>query len=189
MANRYLPGMRMQGRAVRAAVVAGMIALVAGGCTGSPTPGPATSATPSRSATPSPSVTPTADPVKPPQRPEAMATVDADGAAAAASYAIEVLNFAATTGDRAPWDAISSPTCRMCAKFAENIAASGPDPTGMLSVSSTRGWEITPGSLYGAELTIEQAPDDAGGGGSFVFSMALGHDGDWSVEAIDTSER
>jgi hypothetical protein len=118
-----------------------------------------------------------------------MSTVGADGAAAAAKYAIEVLNFAAATGDRAPWDAISSPTCRMCTKFGEDISTSGPDPTGALSVSSTRGWEITPGSLYGSELTVEQAPDDDTVGGSFVFSMALGHDADWSVEAIDTSER
>ena len=174
---------------MRAVLTTGLVALAAVGCTGSPTPEPTTPATPDRSAPPSPSATPTPDAATPPERPDAMATVDADGAAAAAGYAIEVLNFAATTGDRAPWDAISSPTCRMCAKFAEDIAASGPDLTGMLSVSSTRGWEITPGSLYGAELAIEQAPDDAAGGGSFVFSMALGHGDDWSIEAIDTSER
>lgn len=192
-AYRYLPDMRMQGRVTRAVLMTGMVAVVAAGCTGSPTPGPATSATPARSSAPSPGATPTSDPTHdattPPERPSAMSTVDADGAAAAAGYAIEVLNFAAATGDRVPWDAISASTCRMCAKFAEDIATTGPDPSGTLSVSSTRSWEITPGSLYGTELTVEQAPDDDASSGSFVFSMALGHDGDWSVEAIDTSER
>ena len=161
MANRYLPGMRMQGRAVRAAVVAGMIALVAGGCTESPTPRPTTSPTPSRSETPSPSATPTADAAMPPQRPEAMASADADGAAAAASYFISLFPYVHATGDFAEWDALSAPGCQFCSGVRADVVdvlGRGNRTLSSAEILSASGLEIEADRWYSATLHVSIGP-------------------------------
>jgi len=119
-----------------------------------------------------------------------METPNADGAAAAAAFAIEVLNFAAASGDVSAWKEIASPSCRMCNAFADDILAAGPDDGGLLTVTGATGREVEPGRLYAAELTVTQpaSPDGSSAAGVFVFQVALSHEGDWKVEAIDVYE-
>jgi hypothetical protein len=120
-----------------------------------------------------------------------MDALTADGAAAAATFAIEVLNFAAASGDPAPWRAVSAPTCRMCSAFADDIVSAGPNPASPLTVTAASGREVEAGRLYSAELTVTQ-PASPGGdvpAGTFIFDVALGHADDWVVEAIDVHER
>lgn len=166
-------------------------ALLAAGCTGDPEPvtTPALE-TPAVTPTPTPSSPPVSDSSVPPERPAAMAEATPDGAAAAATYAIEVLNFAAASGDPAPWQEITAATCRMCSALTESIVESGPDQDAPLVVTGARGHDLATEGLYSVDLTITQEPSEDGTdpGGNFVFFVALSHHDEWVVEAIDTSE-
>lgn len=119
-----------------------------------------------------------------------MAEVSAEGAAAAATYAIEVLNFSARSGDPALWESIAATTCRMCTALTEDIGASGPDGDAPLVVTAARGRDLPTEGLYSVELTITQEPsaDGSNPGGNFAFFVALSHHGEWVVEAIDIRE-
>lgn len=120
-----------------------------------------------------------------------METGNAEGAAAAASYAIEVLNFATASGDPSSWRSIVAPTCRMCSAFADDIVSTGPDSSGQLTVEAASGRVVEADGLYAAELTVTQpaSPDGKEPAGTFVFQVALTHAEDWVVEAIDVQER
>jgi len=183
--------MQVRTQGVRAAATVLVAGLLVTGCTGDPAP-VATSTRPSATAapTPSPTPTPTLDATVPPERPEAMATPNADGAAAAASYAIDVLNHASASGDVGTWTAIVAPTCRMCVAFADDIRSSGADHSSTLTVTSASGREVDAGRLYTAEVTVTQSASSDGTvpAGHFVFDIALGYADDWSVEAIDIRE-
>ncbi|MFJ3402717.1 DUF6318 family protein [Promicromonospora sp. NPDC090134] len=103
-------------RAVGLIVTAGL-ALTA--CTGSPSepdvssPAPTGVPTPAASASPSPS-----SPVKP-VRPEAMKRTDAEGAAAAAEYFIELYPYVMATGDTEEFEAMSHRACGFCSDALE----------------------------------------------------------------------
>lgn len=107
-------------RAVGLIVTAGL-ALTA--CTGSPSEpdvsSPASTGvpTPAASARPSPSV-----PAKP-ERPEAMKRTDAEGAAAAAEYFIELYPYVMATGDTEEFEAMSHRACGFCAELASQARA------------------------------------------------------------------
>ncbi|WP_423462806.1 DUF6318 family protein [Promicromonospora sp. MS192] len=93
--------------------------LVLCGCTGvAEEPAPPASASPSPSASPSASV-PT--PVKP-ERPAAMERDDAEGAAAAAEYFIELYPYVMATGDVEEFEALSHRACSYCRGTLENSA-------------------------------------------------------------------
>ncbi|TFH72170.1 DUF6318 family protein [Cellulomonas sp. HD19AZ1] len=157
--------MRMQGRAMRAVLTTGLVALAAFGCTGSPTPEPTTSATPDRSAPPSPSATPTSAPTQgmtaPPERPDAMATPNADGAAAAASYFISLFPYVHATGDFTEWDALSAPGCQFCSGVRSDVVevrGRGNRTLSSAEVLSASGLEIEANRWYSATLHVSIGP-------------------------------
>ncbi|MCC2333618.1 DUF6318 family protein [Cellulomonas wangsupingiae] len=166
------------------------LTLISAGCAADADTHP--TSTPTASPAPTPSPTPSPTPAEPtvPDRPPAMSTASADGAAAAAAFAIEVLNHAAASGDVSAWRDITAPSCRMCTAFGDDIVAAGPDGGSLLAVTSATGREVEAGRLYAAELTVTQpaSPDGSSPAGSFVFQVALSHGGDWKVEAIDVYE-
>lgn len=98
-------------------VVAAGLALSA--CTGSPPePAETPAGTPlaSASASPAPSV-----PAKP-KRPEAIKRDDAEGAAAAAEYFIELYPYVMATGDTEEFEAMSHRACGYCEGVLDNAA-------------------------------------------------------------------
>jgi hypothetical protein len=112
---------------VGAAVAVGW---VVAGCTGGGDPGPSPSVedpvVPAPSETPEPTPTETG-PVKP-ERPAAMERDDAEGAAAAAEYFLELYPYVMSTGDTTEWEAMSHPECEPCRGFidqANTIAERG----------------------------------------------------------------
>lgn len=98
--------------AAAALALSGLVA----GCSGAEDPEPATPeptpVTSAPSASPSPS--PSAEGVDKPERPAAMDQHDADGAAAAAEYFIELYDYVMRTGDTSEWEAMSHGTCGFC---------------------------------------------------------------------------
>ena len=103
----------MGSKTARVASLVIVTGLVTSGCTGSAqgpeaTGGPAPSASEPASASPSPSL-----PTKP-DRPEAMERDDAEGAAAAAGYFIELYPYVMATGDTEEFEAMSHRGCGFC---------------------------------------------------------------------------
>ena len=108
------------------------VGLALAGCsmTARPTPTASAGPTGAPSATPSPSVRPTRPA---PTRPAAMATMDGNGAAAAAVYFIELYGYVLQTGDLTEWNAMSFPDCQFCqstAKYVQSVYSAGGSFTG-----------------------------------------------------------
>ncbi|GED09362.1 hypothetical protein CCE02nite_13610 [Cellulosimicrobium cellulans] len=105
--------------------VALVVGCMAAACSGSTEPDPTrsveTSEEPSPTEPPEPSPTETG-PVKP-ERPAAMDRDDAEGAAAAAEYYIELYPYVMATGDTAEWEAMSHSQCGTCSDFIEQARA------------------------------------------------------------------
>jgi uncharacterized protein DUF6318 len=114
-----------------AAVVAGAALALTGCTTGAPPPTPATTGP---SASPPSTPTPAPSPRRPaPTRPAAMSTMDANGAAAAAVYFIELYGYVLQTGDLTEWNAMSYPDCEFCsstAEYVESVYSAGGTFTG-----------------------------------------------------------
>ncbi len=116
-------------RARRRSLVVGVVVAVGcvvAGCTGGSGPGPSPSVdepvVPSPSESESPEPTPAeTGPVKP-ERPAAMDRDDAEGAAAAAKYFLELYPLVMTTGDTAEWQAMSHTECGYCADALASAA-------------------------------------------------------------------
>lgn len=111
----------MDGAVMRIAGLVLAAGLALSACTGAnPDPevsaGPTGDPTPTASASPSPSV-----PTKP-KRPEAMEREDAEGAAAAAEYFIELYPYVMATGDTEEFEAMSHRACDYCRGTLENAA-------------------------------------------------------------------
>jgi hypothetical protein len=111
----------MDGAAMRIAGLVLAAGLALSACTGAaPDPevstGPAGDPTPTASASPSPSV-----PTKP-ERPEAMEREDAEGAAAAAEYFIELYPYVMATGDTEEFEAMSHRACGFCDELSEQAS-------------------------------------------------------------------
>ncbi|MCP2285432.1 hypothetical protein APR04_004364 [Promicromonospora umidemergens] len=109
----------MGSAAIRMAGMVVAAGLVMSACTGSPgadpsPPGEPPSAAPV--ASPSPSL-----PAKP-ERPDAMKREDAEGAAAAAEYFIELYPYVMATGDIEEFEAMSHRACDYCTGALENAA-------------------------------------------------------------------
>ncbi|QJW35503.1 DUF6318 family protein [Cellulosimicrobium protaetiae] len=113
---------------------------MAAACSGSTEPDPTpieTSAEPSPTETPEPSPTETG-PVKP-ERPTAMDRDDAEGAAAAAEYFLELYPYIMTSSDTAEWEAMSHQECGYCSESLANAR-----------------WLSDSGSVFtGGETTVE----------------------------------
>lgn len=112
--SRVLSRARRRSLAVGAVVAVGW---VVAGCTGGGDPGASPSVeepvAPSPSQSPEPTPTETG-PVKP-ERPAAMDRDDAEGAAAAAEYFLELYPYVMATGDTTEWDAMTwAETCGFC---------------------------------------------------------------------------
>jgi len=100
-------------------VVLTAAACLVAGCTGGQEPTPSPPSATAVEPAPAPSPTPTTDaPVKP-ERPAAMDTDDAAGAAAAAEYYVELYAYVMTSGDTSEWDAMSHAECESCAGLLE----------------------------------------------------------------------
>lgn len=168
------------------------------GCTGEPEPSTTTQVT--TSATPSPTPSPTPAVVTAPERPAAMATASADGAAAAASYFISLYPYVYATGDLAEWDALSGPDCAFCSSTREGVdrvrQKGGNVAGGEIAINSVDGSEIEPGRWYAATVIATEAPSaeydmygvpvEESQGGDYKFSVALTFaSGAWTVDAVD----
>ncbi len=106
-------------RAIGLIVTAGLVLTA---CTGSPgeseaSPSSADDPTPVVSASPSPTVPPK------PERPEAMNREDAEGAAAAAKYFIELYPYVMATGDVEEFKAMSHRACGFCEELTTQALA------------------------------------------------------------------
>jgi DNA-binding LacI/PurR family transcriptional regulator len=113
----------MSGVMMRGAGLAVVVGLTLSACTGS-TPEPEVTA-PS-SGGPTPAVTASASPAPSapakPKRPEAMKRDDAQGAAAAAEYFIELYPYVMATGDTEEFEAMSHRACEYCKGVLDNEA-------------------------------------------------------------------
>lgn len=196
-ANRYLPGM-VRGRVVIGAAV---VAVLIAGCTSeaapAPTDSPSVTATHAPSRTPSVSAAATA-----PQRPEAMATPSADGAAAAATYFLQLYPYARATGDLAEWQALAADECTFCtsveAEVTSLIEQGQTVSGGAITVSSADGTEVIANESYSAQLLFMEAPTETwsgttlvstGDGGRYEALAVLRWNGQaWEVRAVDLSQ-
>lgn len=146
--------MRMSGQAV---VVAVAVWLVVSGCTADPGPTDPGTVEATTLATPTPSPSPSPTVAAPPERPEAMATPSADGAAAAASYFISLYPYVKGTGDLTEWDALSSPECDFCAGIrssVEELHGRGHHNVGGVDIVAAAGTEVDAGRWYSARLHV-----------------------------------
>jgi hypothetical protein len=195
-------------RARRRSLAVGVVLAVGwvvAGCTGGGDPGPSPSVeepvVPSPSETPEP--TPTeSGPVKP-ERPAAMERDDAEGAAAAAEYFLELYPYVMATGDTTEWDAMTwAETCGFCTGVksdATEIAEAGDRFSGgglTLSNGDVGEFDDLVGGfpiLYDytqdphvrarADGTVES--EDDGSSGRFQIDV-LKRDDQWLVLAVGT---
>ncbi|WP_051027516.1 DUF6318 family protein [Cellulosimicrobium cellulans] len=132
------------------------------GCTGGGEPAPSppveTSAEPSVTEPPEPEPTTTGPPK--PERPAAMERDDAEGAAAAAEYFLELYPYVMSTGDTAEWDAMTwAETCDFCTSVSGEAK----------SIRDERD------AFSGAEITLSNADvgvfDDFIGGYPILFDF------------------
>ncbi|MFD6443656.1 DUF6318 family protein [Promicromonospora sp. NPDC060204] len=112
----------MSGMVMRAAGLIVTAGLALTGCTGSP-PDPDVSSAPSGVSTPAASASPSPSLPAKPERPEAMKRKDAEGAAAAAKYFIELYPYVMATGDTEEFEAMSHRACGFCAELAGQARA------------------------------------------------------------------
>jgi len=105
----------MDGAAMRIAGLVLAAGLALSACTGV-TPEPEVSTGPTGDPTPTASASPSPSPSVPtkPERPEAMEREDAEGAAAAAEYFIELYPYVMATGDTEEFEAMSHRACGFC---------------------------------------------------------------------------
>lgn len=119
-------------------------------CTGPP-PDPEASRSPSSDPTPAASASPSPEKPAKPERPEAMKRKDAEGAAAAAEYFIELYPYVMSTGDTEEFEAMSHRACGFCADALEDIAQ-----------FQTSGQSYVGGGASGTVLTIYERDDLTG---------------------------
>lgn len=176
---------------------------VLAGCTRGGDPGPSLSVeepvTASPSETPEPTPTETG-PVKP-ERPAAMERDDAEGAAAAAEYFLELYPYVMATGDTAEWDAMTwAEKCGFCTSVgaqAAEISAGGHEFVGgQVTASLAKIWPLdTLVNAYPIDLDASMQSAqiiDASGepiedieGFEGVMELSLLHDGNgWRVLAV-----
>jgi len=188
--------MVMRGLGAVLLIAAGV--LVAG-CTGEAAPVEPTGVTTpevSESATPTPSPTPAADVTVPPERPAAMATPSAEGAAAAASYFISLYPYVLATGDLTEWNAMSTETCDFCTNTrteVDQLQSAGLRSIGGVEVMSASGKALGSHNWYAADLSVRMAPStdvEADGtvvatndGGEYDLNFAMTWSDRWIIDS------
>lgn len=173
------------------------VALVAG-CTGSGSEPAESTAPPVVEVTQTPTPTPT--PVVKPEPPDAMSEPTTEGAIAAATYFLQLYDYAFSARDAESLLRMSAESCEFCSYVDESVAALvesghtsvGP-PVRVLSAVST---EIRPDEWFSARLQVEQdSTKEFAADGTLVseseanvtdFVFALSWMGDrWRVDAVD----
>ena len=176
------------------------VALVAGCTGGGPQTAESTTA-PVVEATPTPTPTPT--PVVLPERPAAMSEPTTDGAIAAATYFLQLYDYAFSSGDARPLLAMSAESCDFCTYVdaqVESMVSTGyssiREPVDVLRADST---EIRQDEWFRVHLGAQQgplvavAPDGTrtqtsdGGAADFIFAISWVSDG-WRVEGVDVEK-
>jgi hypothetical protein len=114
----------MSGAAMRAAGLIVAVGFALSACTGS-TPDPDVSGSPTGGSTPVASASASPTPSKPakPERPDAMKRDDAEGAAAAAEYFIELYPYVMATGDTEEFEEMSHRACGFCEELSSQASA------------------------------------------------------------------
>jgi DNA-binding LacI/PurR family transcriptional regulator len=112
----------MSGVTMRAAGLVVVAGLALSGCTGS-TPDPGVTQSSAGESTPTVSVSPSPSVPAKSERPEAMKRDDAEGAAAAAEYFIELYPYVMATGDTEEFEAMSHRACGFCDELASQASA------------------------------------------------------------------
>lgn len=103
----------MGGAVMRMAGLVVAVGLALSACTGS-MPDPEVTGTPTGDPTPTASASPSPSVPAEPERPAAMSREDAEGAAAAAEYFIELYPYVMATGDTEEFEAMSHRACGFC---------------------------------------------------------------------------
>nr|WP_255415715.1 DUF6318 family protein [Promicromonospora sp. AC04] len=98
------------------------VGLALSACSGS-TPDPDVTGSSSADPTPTASASPSPSFPAKPERPEAMEREDAEGAAAAAEYFIELYPYVMATGDTEEFEAMSHRACGFCDELANQASA------------------------------------------------------------------
>ncbi|AEE47376.1 DUF6318 family protein [Cellulomonas fimi] len=185
--------------AVAVALLAGLLTLPACTAPDSPTTEPTSPSGGASPSTAAPSPTPTVDLTVPPERPDALGTPSADGAASAAAYFVALYEYAYASGDTTPLEQMSADTCSFCTSTLEDVreglAAAASEEGGGSTVLYASGTEITPAEWYSATLRVRQEPSvrrSATGevlseevGGEYDLLFALSWVGGWRVDELD----
>ncbi|TQL02062.1 hypothetical protein FBY24_1131 [Cellulomonas sp. SLBN-39] len=136
-----------------------------------------------------------------PERPEAMATPSADGAAAAASYFLQLYPYLHATGDLAEWKEMSADDCQFCNNVindVEQIFAEGNRGSGSeVSVIASKGVEISAQDSYSATIELTQGTsyivqengdrEPSGEFGEYSMYFALWWRDGWVVREVDVT--
>ena len=133
----------------------------------------------------------------PPQRPEAMATPSAAGAAAAASYFLQLYPYALATGDVAEWNEMSAETCTFCSEIRDEVSelhGAGGHSIGGLTVLTAEGKDLGGNNWYASRVTVRIAPSvdlDASGavlreddGGDYDLDLAMTWSDGWVIDSV-----
>ena len=121
----------------------------------------------------------------------------ADGAAAAATYFMQLYAYIYATGDTSTWRAMSAQTCEFCldsATDAETLAAAGSRDLTPVAVTSAEGQELKDDEWFRALLVVTQPPtveiDSAGNetqtsdGGTFDVTFAMTWSNGWVIDSV-----
>lgn len=193
----------MRGRGSTAGVWRRVVPAIVGvalvvGCTGGGTgPGESTGP-PVVEVTPTPTPSPT--PVVKPEPPAAMSEPTTDGAIAAATYFLQLYDYAFSAGDAGPLMAMAGETCTYCSYVDEQVQSmvdggysSVRTPATVIRSDST---EIREDEWFRVSLRAEQGPlvtvgpdgtrEQTSDGGLADFVFAISWTGDkWRVEGVD----
>ena len=182
------------------AVVA--VGLVVTGCTGGePEPSPSVEESGGSTPTETPEPTPTETRPAKPERPAAMENDDAEGAAAAAAYFLQLYPYVMATGDTTEWDAMTwTETCGFCTSVSQDatsVADAGHTFVGGgVTAAIEKSWPLdtfTGGFPVDVQAEMQEAQVvDANGdvvrtidGFSGVMELGLLHDpAGWKVLAV-----
>lgn len=125
-----------------------------------------------------------------------MASAGPEGAAAAASYLMQLYPYVLATGDLSEWDALSADTCDFCVNTrdeVERLRSAGLRSLGGVTIRSAVGKDLGANGWHTATLDVEIAPSqdlDATGsvvattdGGSYRLDVALTWSDRWIIDS------
>jgi hypothetical protein len=130
-----------------------------------------------------------------------MSTAGADGAAAAATYFLDLYDHTYATLDSAALVAMSSAECAFCQSVIDDVARMASEQHsstgGGHTVVNAFGTEISPAQWYSAAVQLDQQPSaevDSSGqvvsespGGAYQMVFALDWATGWKVREVDVT--